>query len=526
MIPPSARVSLSLAPQSKDEPDLTGQSRMAWNVFVSWASQFVFIVAGFVMPRTIDHKLGQATLGIWDFSWSMVGYFGLIQAGIGSSVNRYVAKHRARGEMEAVNITVSSVTFLLCTAGLLVVGATVLLAHLLPALCGHRLGEGTRDAQVVLLVLGLSLAAQISLSAFTGVITGCHRWDVHNYIKAGWHAVTVAVMILLLYLGLGIRSLAVASLAGLVLADGHRILWARALCPGMRIGLGFVRTSMMRDAFHFGIKTLAPRIGDLLLNQTSSVLVASFLGPAALALYSRPKSLVQHTNMLVSKLAFVLTPTASALHSTESKEELKRLFISSTRYAAYISLPLTIGLSIMGGPLLLLWMGPDYVNETLIALVAVGSFAACTLMPAMSILAGLNVHGRPGAMHLLAAVCSVLLVVLVLGPLKMGVEGVALGVGLPLTIVYAGYVTTYGCRRLGISRMEFLWGAFGKPLLCVIPLTVSLVFFRVRLAAQPLEALCAGSALGGASLILLYWRYVLPPRIRHRVFGYLGVRRA
>jgi len=82
--------------------DLTGRSRMAWNIIVSWAGQFVFIVAGFIMPRMIDRNLGQETLGIWDFSWSMVTYFGLIQVGIGSSVNRYVARYPAASDIYGV----------------------------------------------------------------------------------------------------------------------------------------------------------------------------------------------------------------------------------------------------------------------------------------------------------------------------------------------------------------------------------------------------------------------------------------
>jgi O-antigen/teichoic acid export membrane protein len=524
MTVPSTEVPTLFTAEAGDPPDLTGRSRMAWNVIVSWASQLVFIVAGFIMPRMIDRKLGQATLGIWDFSWSMVAYFGLIQAGVGSSVNRYVAKYRARREMDLVSGIVSSVTFLLCGMGLIVLALTLLLSHFLPSVWGKRLGEGVGDAQVVLLTLGGSLAIQFAFAAFTGVVTGCHRWDLHNYIKAGWQAVTVVAMIVLLQLGLGIRSLAVASLAGLILADLNHIVCAFMICPGVRVSLRFVRLSMMRDAFGFGIKTLAPRIGDLLLNQTSAILVASLLGPAALALYSRPKSLVLQTGVLVSKLAMILIPTASALHSTNGGEQLRELFISATRYAAYISLPITIGLSIMGGPLLLLWMGPSYANGTLVALIALGSFAMFTFMPAMSILAGLNAHGRPGMVHLVAAVCSVGLVLLALGPLRFDLEGVALAVGLPLTAAYGVYVSVYTCKRLEMSWARFLRGAFGSPLLCTVPFGVCLAALRVVLSARPLLALGLGVMSSGILLAVMYWRYAVPDSIRRQFCSPLRIR--
>jgi len=494
--------------------DLTGRSRMVWNVIVSWASQLVFIAAGFIMPRMIDRKLGQTTLGIWDFSWSMVAYFGLIQVGVGASVNRYVAKYRARKEMRLVSSVVSSVMFLQCLMGVVVIGLTGIVVHLLPSFWGQQLGEGTGDAQVVVLTLGVSLACQISLAAFTGVLTGCHRWDIHNYIKSGWYAATVAAMITFLYLGLGIRSLAVANLVGLFLADLNRVFYALKLCPGMQIGLRFARLAMMRDAFAFGLKTLAPRVGNLLINQTSSILIASFLGPAALALYSRPRSLAQHTHMLVSKLAFVVTPTASALHSTSHREELRELAVSVTRYAACVSLPLTIGLAIMGGPLMLLWMGPDYTNGILVALIALGNFAMFTFMPAMNILTGLNAHGRPGMVQLVAAGCSVGLAFLALGPLRLGLEGVALAVGIPLTLTYGAYVSVYMCRKLGISWARFMWESLSTPLLCTMPLAIFLTIFRLVLPSRPLHALWLGTLIGGSLLAIAYWRYILPKRIK------------
>jgi len=521
-----AKVPVPIVSEAAGQLDLTGRGQMAWNVIISWAGQFVFIVAGFIMPRMIDRRLGQETLGIWDFSWSMVGYFGLIQAGVGSSVNRYVAKYRARGEMDKVSEVVSSISMLLCVMGLIVLVLTAAMSYLLPFLWHQRLGARVADAQVVLLALGASLAVEVGMGGFAGVITGCHRWDIHNYIKAGWHLITVAGMILMLRLGLGIRSLALMSLAGLVLADLNRALYAFLLCPEMCISLRFVRLSMIRDAFSFGVKTLAPSIGDLLLNQTASVLVASFLGPAALALYSRPRSLALHTGMLVSKLAFVLTPAASALQSSRREEELRELFINATRYAAFISLPITVGLSIMGGPLLLLWMGPGYANGALVALIAFGNLAMLTFMPAMSILAGLNAHGRPGMVHLLAAICSVGLVSLTLGPLKMGLEGVAMAVGLPLTIGYGICISFYACKRLGIPWTAFLWKALSMPLLCVTPLAICLATFRVLMSTQPLRGLWLGVVVGGLLLAIVYWRYVVPHSFRTRVLQRAGMRKS
>ena len=83
--------------KAQPAPDVSGRQQLVRNVFVSWLSQLVFIAAGFVMPRLIDHRLGQEMLGLWDLGWTIVAYFGLVQMGVVGSVNRYVAMHRAEG---------------------------------------------------------------------------------------------------------------------------------------------------------------------------------------------------------------------------------------------------------------------------------------------------------------------------------------------------------------------------------------------------------------------------------------------
>ena len=78
------------------------QGQIARGLGVSWVAQFIQIAAGFIVPRWIDHGLGRETLGVWDLGWSFVSYLTLLEAGIGSSVNRHVALHRADGDATGV----------------------------------------------------------------------------------------------------------------------------------------------------------------------------------------------------------------------------------------------------------------------------------------------------------------------------------------------------------------------------------------------------------------------------------------
>ncbi|MEM7279365.1 MAG: transporter, partial [Pseudomonadota bacterium] len=94
--------------------DVTGRDRLAKNVSASYLSHIVFIIFGFLLPRMISDRVGQAGLGLWDFSWAFVKYMNLSMIGIGSSVNRYVAQYRTAGDTLGLNKTISTVVAIQC----------------------------------------------------------------------------------------------------------------------------------------------------------------------------------------------------------------------------------------------------------------------------------------------------------------------------------------------------------------------------------------------------------------------------
>jgi O-antigen/teichoic acid export membrane protein len=499
------------------QTDLTGRDRLASNVLFMWGSHAVFIAAGFILPRMIDRHLGPELLGVWDFCWSLVTYFQLVQIGVASSVNRYVATCRAAGDAAGMNRIASSAVFLLGISGLLVMGLTLGSSLLLPAWFGNRLGPNVNEAQWVVLFLGGVVCAQVSSSGFSGILTGCHRWEVHNINRSGWHALTITSMIIALLLGRGLRTLAVIMLVGEVLSDVRLYLLAHRVCEGLRVRLSLVRRQTIRDLFVFGGKTLIPGISKMLLDQTTSMLVLASLGPVSLAVFSRPRSLVYQLDILVRKMAMTLVPVTSSLQGTGDTAGIRDLVIKSTRYAFYMAMPMVLVLVFFGGPVMRLWMGSSYADGLVPGILAAGYLAVLVQLPALSVLAGLNAHGRAGVGRLVASLCSVGLNVLVLKHFHWGLVGTAVAVSLPLTILNAVDIPLLLCRRVGLSYGEYLLSVVVWPVLHMLPFAACLVATRLIFPSRPLTSLLAGGTAAAAALAIVYWRCVLPDRIKSAI---------
>ncbi|MFC1634700.1 polysaccharide deacetylase family protein [Planctomycetota bacterium] len=506
----------------KVQEDLTGRDQLVSNVIWSWAAYLVFIVAGFVLPRMIDRRLGQELLGVWDFAWSIVSYFGLVQGGVGSSVNRYVAKYRTSGDISGVNRVASTALCIQNVAAMLVLVLTTGVSLMLPHLFGARLRENIRDAQWIVFLLGISIAIQISFAAFSGVLTGCHRWKLHNTIKSGWHAVTFTGMILAILWGGGLPSLGVITVGGIVLEAITHAIFAYRVCEGLRLRLSLVRWRTGRDLFVFGGKTLIPYVSNLLLTQSIAILIVIYLGPAALALYARPRSLVRHMQTLVNKMAFVLTPATSSLQSAKDWKGIQDLLIQSVRYSLYMVMPMILVLVVFGSLILLLWMGARYANGLIPAILAIGYLATMVQMPIFSILTGLNMHGRAGIAQLVASLCSVGLTVLVLGPLEWGLIGTAVAVVLPLTIVNLFYLPLLMCRKVDLDVRRYVLSVAIGPAKHVLPFAICLVAARLVFHTKPLIGLVCGG-VGSIMLLMTYWKYVLPENMRVKIMNTIWI---
>ncbi|GJM24572.1 MAG: teichoic acid transporter [Phycisphaerae bacterium] len=507
---------------SDEDGDVSGRGRLAKNVVASWLAQFVVIAGGFILPRVVNDEIGQGALGVWDFAWSLTGLFALLQGGIVSSVNRFVAKHRALDDIDGISSAVSSVSLVLASLAAIIFALTVGIAFFIPHFLEDKLNEFAEQARWVILLLGTSFAIQVATSAFGGIITGHHRWDIQSSIHAVVNFTQFLAMIIAVLSGGGLIAMGIIVLVCESLGRGARILFAYRLCPGLHVRFSYVRRKMMGRMLSFGGKSLLPDLGGLLEYQLINVLITYCLHVTTLAVYARPLGLVRQAGTLVERFAYVLTPTASSLKATESNSALRDLLTKATRAGLYLALPMVLGLSIMGDLLLQVWMGEEYSGRSswiLLIVLAVGHLAYMVQLPIKNILAGLNAHGRPGVANFLSALVSAAGAAVALLFFDQGLVSVALAITIPMTLVNGIYVPIYACRKLKMDVLPYAFACVRGPILCAIPFSACLVGGRYAFPDQPWGALLSGSVAGGLVLLPLYWRLVVPQKFKDKLTG-------
>ena len=497
--------------------DLTGQDRLTWNVLVSWASQLVTIVLGFVMPRMIDEQLSQVSLGIWDFGWAIVSYISLVDFGVGANAARYVAQFRIEGQAARLNEMVSAAHLVQTLVSGLVLVMTLTAFFLLGRWLPAGMQAHADDARYMVLLLGLGFAVQMYFDAYRGVLTGCHRWDVHSAINSIQSIVAAIGMITVLLNGYGLIALAAVYSTTLTLAEFSRFLAARHYCPEARPKLRIVNRNDLRQVTVFGFKNVLAMAGPLVVQQTVNLLIAMRLGPAMLAVFARPTAIIRHLETFIYKFAFVLMPTASSLQQQGRDDELRAFTIETCRVGWALAVPGGVFLLVMGRQLIELWMGSSYVVPDVLTILAVGGALSAANRPAYRILFGLDQHG-------FASLASIVIYgsVLVGGLVAMllldgGLATAAVMFVIGDLVFGLAVVPTQLAKSLGMSVGRYLWLVSHRVLLIGVLSFVLLTALREGLQMSLVMELALSALLHGVVVGTLYWRYVLTAGLKDRV---------
>jgi O-antigen/teichoic acid export membrane protein len=468
----------------------------------------------------MDRHLGQTTLGVWDFAWSCMAYLKLAHIGVAPATSRYLARHRAMGDAEGVRRVASATTAVSIGVAAVVVALTALIVLLMPRFFATRLGDQLATAQWVVAVLGAGLAFDFLCQVFSGALTASHRWDLHIGLNTASNFVSAVAMIVALSFGGGLRALAFAHTGAGVVSELARMVVAYRVMPELRIRAGDFTMKQARQILSFGGKVSVPALAWLVMTQTNVLVVVGHLGPAALALYARPGALLRLPDFLVRRVAMVLQPMASSLQGLGRPQEIQHLALQGIRYAAALTLPAMLGLIILGGPLLRVWMGDRYDQSLVLTILVLGVTLSLTLRPARAVLTGLNLHGFVAMESTLAALIGTGLTLLNVVVLDLGLVGAALAVSLPqfgLSLLILYYVG----RKLDIRLGEIFREGYRAPLACTLPFGLVLLGSRLTFADQPLLAVVCGSAAGGLVLLPLYWRFLAPAQLRRLVLARL-----
>jgi O-antigen/teichoic acid export membrane protein len=474
------------------------------NTLSNYFRQAVQILVFLVLTPFIAKRLGTEAFGLWALLQAVIGLFGLIDLGFGTSVVKYVAEARSNEDATRLSCLTATFFWVYMVLGAIVMVIASAFVIVLPSVLSIP-ENYTRAAQMVFILVAFRTALGMPLGMFMGVMTGFQRqWWANSFKIAGT----------LLYAGgtfwalltePSIERLGMVNLISntIAMALGAWICVTRL--PGVSVNPKFFRMHLVREISSFSMFIFIIQVSTLIYTRVDSLIVQSVLALSAVALYSVASRIAEEASGMCRQLTNALTPIIAELHGSGDKQNIRAVLLLGTKLSTALAVPLLIGLAFLIEPLLVAWMGEDFRHATVASQILLAAMLISVIHGNAANVLSMTGHQR----YLAGAFFGGQMLNLTLTLLFIrwfGLMGVALATLISSALVDIGLVQPKANRSTDITFMRFYLSSVVPSIIPVL-IMYGALFGIVRI--YPPNSLFAIAVIEAVACLVFFSAFIL-----------------
>ena len=449
--------------------------RISVNTFFNYLGQIWYKLLNLVLLPIIVAGLGKEGYGLYTFVVVIIGYYALLDLGIGSAVVKYISEYNANQKYEEINQLVSTslkVHFFLGTIGCLLIiflGRFIVAAVEIPP-------QLVQTARTIIYISAFQFALNLTTSTFSGILKGLQRIDLLNKISIVLSTLTISSIAILARLGYGLVPIIFLNLLYNLIGIVVTAYFAKRTIPSLKVSLRFRHLPYLKTIVSFGVWSFVGQAGTLIHLTTDRLLIGLFLPMAWVTYYTVAVKLAGIIRSAPMPLVGVFFPAVSDLKARGEESAIREIFLRGTKYVLSLSLPISLVLFTFSREILASWMGAKFVvsSSYVLILFVLGYFLSTLTFINTSVLFGLGLH------RLIAIYCvfssSINLVLDLLLIPRLGINGAAIA-SVVAFLVTSPALLLHSTSILKIRASELL-RAVKQPI--VSGLLVALIAYGLR----------------------------------------------
>ena len=423
------------------------------NTLSNYSRQAVQILVFLALTPFIADKLGTEAFGLWALLQAVIGLFGLLDLGFGTSVVKFVAGARSSEDTTLISTLTATFFWVYMLLGAIVIVAASAFVIVLPSVLNIP-DAYVGASQMVFLLVAFRTALGMPLGMFLGVMTGFQRQWWANSFKIASTLLYAGGTFWALLASPSIQWLGVVNLVSNTIAMAFGAWICVTRLPGVSVNPKFFRLHMVREISSFSLFIFIIQVSSLIYTRIDSLIVQSVLSLSAVALYSVASRIAEEASGMCRQLTNALTPVVAELHGSGDKQNIRAVLLLGTKLSTALAVPLLLGLFFLVEPLLVVWMGEEFRLAT-----SATQILLATMLISVIHGNGANVLSMTGHQRYLAGVFfggQMLNLTLTLILIRLyGLMGVALATLISSAVVDMGLVQPRANRSTGISFVRF-----------------------------------------------------------------------
>ena len=501
--------------------ELSRTHRVSINAITNYARFFMTMIVSFLLIPFIIRSIGDEDYGLWTLTFSIIGFFSLLDFGFGLGVVKWTGEARVNKDYEHRNQMLSTVFFIylaIAGVGMLLLGFFSLFY---PPL--FDVPEAKRSIAVYLLmILGLrSLLIQIPMSLFKGVLFGEQRIYMVNVIQVFGIVLYAGSAWFVLSRGMGVVWLGIVNCGSFLVEN---ILFTFAVIrsvKGFRIAPRLFSMTRLREAASFSFFSFISAIAGLVLFQTDAIIIQLTMSLSMVALYAVALKITEYSLMLTKQLVNVLTPLISELKENREHDAIRFLLIDVSKYIMGTGVVIAGSVYVFGGDLLIHWVGQRFLSVAVVLNILITAYIlSIPELVASNVLTMTGHHRFTAKVSVSAIFVNIGVSLSLVG--WLGLTGIALGT-LASVVVNNMFVTLRRVSRVyGFPYHLYFTRVFLPALLPGVSILGIGWYLRKHFPVTSLWDMIGKAIPGILVYLLIFWIICVDRSMKRKIMDKLG----
>ncbi len=325
----------------------------------NWAgSFFAYIIAFFATPIIVS-SFGDIRYGIWSLAMSFTAYYGMLDFGISSSIQKFFTQYIEQKDFSLANAIITAAFFLyLCVFCLLMIIVSCLVWKL--EVIFNIPSDQVSETKILFIITAVNFGIELVCNTFRSVVLCYRKFVLRNAILTVFSIIKSIGIIVVLKMNYGIIGAGLFVLGIDALRNLVYVFIVLKIAPFFKISFKNLDLKSIKSSYTFTLYNFIRMVSMRLLEKTDLILVGIFFDMRVVTLYSIGESLCRYAKMIPKGVRGTILPFASKLHAQNEMESLQKMGMLLPKYTISFLLGFLLFMGVFGRLVIELWMGPGY----------------------------------------------------------------------------------------------------------------------------------------------------------------------
>ncbi|MCG3148769.1 MAG: hypothetical protein PCFJNLEI_02216 [Verrucomicrobiae bacterium] len=481
-----------------------------------YVRMFVQVLVGlWLVPFTLQY-LDRERFAIFSLTLGILGWLALLDFGITGGLRVQAARLTGRPNPDELNRLVSSAFFTQCAVvvAVLLVGSGIALGF------SHFFDvrpDLFHEAQIVFLIAVVGSALSVAGQTFSALLIAHQQVHVDNLIGLLLIVIRTVLTVVLLKLGWGLYSLAVAHVAARLVTAVLAVIRSYRVVPGLQIRYSLASWESLRGMTNLGIWFTLGSIAGIAIESLDSLVTAKVVSVATVTTLALTSRLYEFVGSLVYVITETARPMLGQLFGENKLEDAQRTYRHLVALSTGSAVVFALSVWTANCAFVTRWVGAqNYGGLVVDTILGLNLIMHMWVMPNRAVLSA-NLVVRPQTLARLVEGGVNLGLSIWLGS-YWGLRGVLVATfisGILTTVWYLPYLTA---QQFQCSFQKVFWKDSAPILLlviCLVPVAILGRYLATQLMGY--TGAFVGMAVTGAAGLALMWAVVCDASLRARL---------